>query len=85
MLKVTILSMLFLTGCAASVESMPTPDGKEGFSISCNGSAGDWGSCYKAAQGACRGPYDIIDRDTTSTPTPYGPMVTRSLVVGCKG
>jgi hypothetical protein len=80
-----LLLSLFLTGCAAGVSPMTTPDGKKGFSVSCNGSANDWGTCYNAAAEACKGKYDILDRQTTTTPTAYGPMVHRYLVVGCAG
>ncbi|MGF6921709.1 hypothetical protein [Paraburkholderia sp. 40] len=82
---VVMVSVVTLAACAAVVEPMPTPDGKQGFSISCDGSADSWTKCYKAAAQACGGKYDVINSNMTSTPTGYGPMVTRNLIVSCKG
>ncbi|MGX0136310.1 hypothetical protein [Cupriavidus metallidurans] len=79
------LLLLALAGCAASVEPMTTPDGKQGFVVSCDGSADSWGSCYKAATKACGGRYEVIDKNQTGTSTAYGPLVNRNLVISCKG
>ncbi len=73
-----------LAGCAPVVKPMTTPDGKQGFLVACNGSADDWASCYTAAANACKGQYTVIDRTETSTPTGYGPLVTRNLIAECK-
>jgi hypothetical protein len=74
-----------LSGCAATkVKPMTTPEGKQGFLISCDGSADDWSSCYEAATKACQGRYNLIDRNESSTPTPYGPLVRRNLIAECK-
>ena len=72
-----------LAGCAAGVKPITTPDGAKGFVVTCDGSADDWSTCYQAATNAC-GKYSIIDRNESSTPTAYGPMVRRHLVVQCK-
>lgn len=69
---------LAMAGCAASVEPMPTPSGKEGFSVSCNGAIRDWADCYKAAANACNGEYKIIDTASSASD-----RVRRSLVVEC--
>lgn len=79
-----IVAILSLTGCAAVVKPMTTPDGKQGFLLSCDGSADDWSSCYEAATKACNGKYTIIDRNESSTPTAYGPLVRRNLIAECK-
>ena len=79
-----IVAILSLTGCAAIVKPITTPDGKQGFLLSCDGSADDWGSCYEAATKACNGKYTIIDRNENSTPSAYGPVVTRNLIAECK-
>jgi len=84
MKSMAIAAAVLLAGCAAVVEPISTPDGKNGFSVSCNGSAESWAKCYNAASKACGGAYDIIDKNQSSTPTAYGPLVTRDLVVSCK-
>lgn len=85
MTKLTITWMLLaLTGCAAGVKPITTPEGKRGFVVTCDGSADDWPTCYQAAFKACAGKYGIIDRNESSTPTPYGPMVRRHVVAECK-
>lgn len=82
---IVLLTTIALAGCAASVAPISAPDGRRGFTISCNGSADSWAKCYRAATEACGGPYDVVDRNQSSTPTGLGPMVTRDLVVACKG
>lgn len=62
---------------------MTTPSGKQGFLVSCDGSADDWTSCYTAASNACKGKYNVVDRNESSTPTMYGPMVRRHMVIEC--
>ncbi|CAJ0711578.1 hypothetical protein LMG8323_01625 [Ralstonia mannitolilytica] len=76
---------LALTACAAVVEPIAGPNGRQGYEISCDGAAYSWSKCYNAAAKTCGGAYDIISTNGTSTPTAYGPLVTRSLVVSCKG
>ena len=82
---VVIAAVLVLGGCAAVVKPMTTPEGKQGYLVSCDGSADDWTSCYAAANKACGGgKYNMIDRNESSTPTAYGPLVRRSLIAECK-
>lgn len=73
-----------LAGCAAGVKPITTPDGKKGFVVTCDGSADDWSTCYQAATQSCGGKYTVIDRNESSTPTAYGPMVRRHMVAECK-
>jgi hypothetical protein len=86
-MKRTLFPVFFacvlLAGCAAGVKPITTPDGAKGFVVTCDGSADDWSTCYQAATKAC-GKYTIIDKNDSSTPTAYGPMVRRNLVVQCK-
>lgn len=87
MLKIitgSLVSAALLGGCAASVEPMRAGDGRDGYAISCDGSAYSWAKCYRAAAKACPTGYDVLDRDTNTTATAYGPNVSRSLVVACK-
>jgi hypothetical protein len=78
-----VIAVLFLGACA-SADPISTGSGGKGFSISCNGSADSWGSCYKLATKSCRGQYDVIDKNQSSTPTGLGPMVERNMVISCK-
>ncbi len=84
--RVIVTAMLIgLCGCSATVTPMQTPDGKEGVLVSCDGSIDDWASCYAAATKACSsGKYRVIDKNESSTPTAYGPLVRRNLIAECK-
>ncbi|CAN7472954.1 hypothetical protein [Paraburkholderia hospita] len=73
-----------LSGCAAGIDPMPTADGRAGYNIECGGSAYTWAKCYKAAAKVCPAGFDVIDRDSSSTPTNFGPLVERNLIVACK-
>lgn len=84
-----IWSVLFaiavLVGCAApTVKPMTTPSGGQGFFVSCDGAADDWTTCYAEAIKACAGKYTLIDRNESSTPTAYGPLVRRSFIIQCE-
>ena len=83
---ITILgigAIIGISGCAAGVKPITTPAGKAGFYVSCDGSADDWSTCYDASNKACGGKYNVVDRNETSTPTAYGPMVRRHMVIEC--
>jgi hypothetical protein len=82
--SVAFAAILTLAACAAQVKPMTTPDGNQGFLVACDGSADDWSSCYEAATKACQGKYRLIDRNESSTPTAYGPLVRRQLIAECK-
>lgn len=83
-LLIALAAAIILAGCAATVKPVTTPKGQQGFYIDCGGSADDWTSCYEAAAKACQGKYTIIDRQQSSTATPYGPLVTRELIIECR-
>lgn len=57
------LALIALAGCANTSKTY-LPDGREGHSINCSGTARHWGMCAEAAGSICgaRG-YDIIARD----------------------
>lgn len=86
MKNIMLASIVFLlSGCAAPiVKPMTTPNGGQGFFVSCDGSADDWTTCYAEATKACAGKYALIDRNESSTPTAYGPLVRRNLIAECK-
>jgi hypothetical protein len=83
-LFILITAAVTMVGCAATVKPMTTPEGKQGFLVECDGSADSWASCYEAAIKACQGKYNVIDRNESSTPTAYGPLVKRNLIAECK-
>lgn len=82
----SIGACFLLCSCVAAptVKQTTTPNGKQGFYISCDGAADDWTSCYDAANKSCKGAYNVIDKSESSTPTQYGPLVRRSFLVECK-
>lgn len=59
-------------------------NGKQGYYISCDLAASDWTVCYEQAAKICNGKYAIVDKNETSTSTPYGPLVRRNMMVDCK-
>jgi uncharacterized protein YceK len=79
-----LICLVLLSGCAATIKPMTTPEGKQGFLVHCDGSADNWASCYEAAFKACQGKYNVIDKNESSTPTTYGPLVRRNLIAECK-
>ena len=77
------------TGATWFVKStIATPDGKAGFSVSCN--EGGMAACYTMAREACGGNYDIIDSDKRSIPVTNpvtGQLVSlnrQSISIACK-
>jgi len=84
MLKLIAVIATLSLGACASADMISTGDGSKGFSISCNGSGDSWGTCYKLATKSCGGQYDVIDKNQSATPTGYGPMIERNMVIKCK-
>lgn len=80
---IAVAATVVLAGCAAQVKPMTTPSGKQGFLVSCDGSADDWTSCYAAATNACKGTYKAIDRNESSMPSQYGPIIRRYMIAEC--
>jgi hypothetical protein len=92
-LKFAILATtLIINGCAMS-SKIYTPEGKEGFSIDCSGTALSWGKCYEKAGSLCgaRG-YDVLgqsgEQGSTMSANQYGiyagSVVSRNLLISCK-
>lgn len=86
MKKIALAAMVasVVTGCAATVTPMKTPEGNHGFVVECDGSASSWAACYETASKSCHGPYKVIDRNESVTPTNFGPLVRRNLIIECK-
>lgn len=78
-----MLSILALSACTASMTQITSPNGQKGFLIECDGSTSSWATCYEGATQACKGTYKIIDRNESSTPTSYGPIVRRNMIIEC--
>lgn len=76
--------ILLVTGCAATVTPMKTPDGNKGFLVECDGAASSWAACYETASKSCQGPYKVVDRNESTIPTGLGPLVRRNLIIECK-
>lgn len=81
---VIALVVFFVAGCAATTNPIKTPDGNQGFVVECDGSASSWAACYETASKSCKGPYRVIDRSESITPTGLGPLVRRNLIIECK-
>jgi len=88
-MKCLIIALLItLTGCV-SVASTYTPEGTMGHSISCNGTANNWGACEQKAGELCgaRG-YKVFSKagDSGLVATPYmlGSKISRSMLIACK-
>lgn len=79
-----LLAVASLLGCAATVKPMTTPDGKQGFAVECNGGVRTWVACYEAATKVCGGKYSVIDKNESTTPTLYGPLIRRNMIVECR-
>lgn len=92
-LSLALLSVaLILNGCAAASKTY-TPDGREGFSIDCSGSALNWGKCLEKAGSLCgaRG-YEVLERSGDEGSVVGGgqyslyggSVITRTMLIVCK-
>jgi hypothetical protein len=91
-MRISLLACLLLAGCAQH-KTTYLPDGRQGHSISCGGSAVSWNLCYEKAGEICKARgYDVIskegDQSTTVSGTQYGVYggtnVSRTLLIACK-
>lgn len=86
-----LLAVVLLAGCATSSKTY-LPDGSEGFSINCDGSALSWSQCYKKAGDLCGAQgYKVLaggnEGNAIVGGNQYGfaggMIVTRSMLVKC--
>jgi len=57
-----LLTAVLLCGCATA-KKIYTPEGKEGYSINCSGSALNWGMCYEKAGKICGSKgYEVLEK-----------------------
>jgi hypothetical protein len=97
----TTIAMLavLLAGCAPQIQSVYTPDGRQGHSLNCTFDterlgAGNWGICYQQAGKLCGSAgYDVLqksdDVSVHSSWSMYGggaaSINQRTMVIACKG
>jgi hypothetical protein len=93
---IILLAGLMISSCAMSKKTY-LPDGSEGYSISCDGSAVGINVCFEKAGEICgsRG-YDILNREGQIVPfgvgsatnnqafVTYGSFNTKSIMIRCK-
>ena len=75
--------ILFLEGCAPIVNPMPTPDGKQGFTVDCTMSPGGIAGCYTKANELCLGKGFIVLDKIDERPT-FWSGAKKQLIIGCK-
>ncbi len=84
------LCPLILIGCAATPKVVALPDGSQGYSVSCNGTARTISDCMNAAANFCRGPYKVVTEESRSAggyiipnTNIVAPLAQRSLIFTC--
>ena len=80
-MRVLVLITILVTGCMAAtptVTTLKTPDGRDGYYISCAFSTADWSMCYNEAAKRCGGAYTVLDRFEANTT-----VLQRHMVVSC--
>lgn len=94
-MKITIIILLFtlsLNSCATYSNTF-TAEGKEGYSITCSGSALNWGMCYEKAGNLCGSKgYEVLekngDQGALLSGNQYGlyagTVINRSMIIKCK-
>lgn len=89
---IALSAVVALSGCAVSHKTV-MPDGRQGLSINCSGTAMSWNNCYEKAGEQCPHGYDIISKDGDGGNAmagggsgfwAAGSANTRSLMVTCK-
>lgn len=90
---ILVLAVSILVSSCAIASKTYAPDGREAFSISCDGLANSWSKCFKKAGDICQGNgYDTFTQSSdggvlvSATPTVAtgGSVVNRTLLVACK-
>lgn len=81
-----------LAGCAFASKTY-APDGRQAFSISCDGLANSWSKCFQKAGSICKdNGYDTFTQSSdggvlvSATPAVAtgGSVISRTLLVACK-
>ena len=89
---VLALAALSVSGCTFASKTY-APDGRQAFSISCDGLANSWAGCFKKAGSICmdkgydtftqNGDSGVLVNANPQVPTSTS-VVTRSLIIACK-
>jgi hypothetical protein len=89
-LLLVVATLMALVGCTSTPAIVTLPDGKSGYSVSCNGTARTIGDCMNAAAKFCRGPYKIFTEESKSAggyvipnTNIVAPLSQRSLIFTC--
>lgn len=94
-MKITMICLtivIFLSGCA-TVKKTYTSNGQEGYSITCSGSALNWGMCYEKAGELCgQKGYEILektgDKGAILSGNQFGlyggSVINRNMIIQCK-
>ncbi len=86
-----LFTVVFVSACATSKKTY-TPDGRQGYSINCSGSALNWGMCYEKAGDLCGAKgYEVLQKsgDTGAMVTAgqhglFGSsVINRSMIIRC--
>jgi hypothetical protein len=81
-----------LSGCATAKKTY-TSDGREGYSITCSGSALNWGMCYEKAGELCgQKGYEVLekagDQGAMLSGNQFGlyggSVINRNMIIKCK-
>jgi uncharacterized protein YceK len=91
-LIVLLTVIVSISGCATASKTH-TPDGKEGYNISCSGSALNWCMCYEKAGDLCGAKgYEVLDKSGDSGSIISGnqfglyggSVINRNIIIKCK-
>jgi hypothetical protein len=76
-----------LLGCATAKQTV-MPDGRQGYSIDCSGSAVSMNKCYEKAAQHCPLGYEILTKDESggwlATTTFAGSTSLKGIMIACK-
>lgn len=91
-IAVCLFFAVFTGGCATASKTF-TSDGKEGYNITCSGSALNWGMCYEKAGEICGSKgYEVLeksgDQGAMLAGNQFGlyggSVINRNMIIKCK-
>ena len=90
-ITIGVLISASLIGCAVTPSAVSLPDGSQGHSVSCNGTARTIGDCMNEAAKFCRGAYTVVTEESRSAggyvipnTNIVAPLSQRSLIFKCE-
>lgn len=93
-ISASLVSLMILCACAATVKQTYSPNGKEAYSIDCSGNKLSWADCETSAGTQCgEDGYKIISKSTDQDAAALANTHflgaashhTRSILIECKG